>query len=166
VFFVYVGELGQGIAIPLVESVRARAGAARCDAQDGKIMLPRPGFGVLAEAEADLAIAMALFHDEAADEGMGRRLKVMLDGDFNPADDFLCDGRDESGLVFGARGKGFDPGLDVGCGALVAELFGKRGDLVSIAELDGTDDQLSEVRSGEIVHVDDLLIKINSCRSR
>jgi hypothetical protein len=152
--------------MPFVKSVGVQAGAAGCDAQDGKAPLPSPAFDVFAEAKADLAIAIAILHDEAADEGMGRRLKVMLDGDFNPADDFLCDARDESGLVFGAGGKGFDPGLDVGCGALVAELFGKRGDLVSIAELDGTDDQLSEVRSGEIVHVDDLLIKINSCRSR
>jgi hypothetical protein len=91
-----------------------RAGAARSDAQDGEIMLPCPAFGVFAEAKADLAIAMASLHHESADERVGWGLKVMLDGDFDPANDFIRDAGDEGSLISGAMGKGLDPGFDVG----------------------------------------------------
>jgi hypothetical protein len=124
-------------------------------------MLPSPAFGVLAEAKADLAIAMTIFHHETADEGMGRGLKVMLDRYFDPANDLICDASDEGNLFFGAVGKSVDPCLDVGCGALVAELLGQHGDLIRIQRFDGPDEKLRKLRSGWIVHVDDLLMQIS-----
>lgn len=77
-------------------------------------MLPCPLFGVLAETKADLAVAIAVFHNESADEALGRRLKMMLDGDFDPANDFVGDTGDEGGLIVGTRGQRFDPTRDVG----------------------------------------------------
>jgi hypothetical protein len=153
-----MGELGEGISIAFVESVGVDATATGGYAQDGETVLPCPAFGLFAETKADLAIAMTIFHHETADEGMGRGLKVMLDRYFDPANNIICDAGDEGSLVFGATGKGVDPCPDFGCGALVAELFGQRGDLVRILRLDGPDEKL---RSGWIVHDDDLLMQIS-----
>lgn len=114
VLFINVGELGEGISIAFVESVGVQATAAGGHAQGGETMLPRPAFGLLAEAKADLAIAIAIFHHETADEGVGRGLKVMLDRYFDPANDLICDAGDEGSLVSGAMGKGVDPCSDVG----------------------------------------------------
>jgi hypothetical protein len=161
VLFVNVGELGEGIAVPFVESVGVQASAAGGHAQGGETMLPCPVFGLLAEAKADLAIAMTIFHHETADEGMGRGLKVMLDRYFDPANNIICDAGDEGSLVSGAMGKGVDPCPDFGGGALVAELFGQRGDLVRILRLDGPDEKL---RSSWIVHDDDLLMQTSWCK--
>ena len=104
-FLVDVGELGETVAVSLVETVSIETRAAGGDAEDGEATLPCPGLDVFAEAQADLAIAVAVFHDESADEGVRRRLKMMLDRDFDPADDFICDAGDECCLILGARGK-------------------------------------------------------------
>ena len=57
---------------------------------------------------------MAVFHDKSADQGVRSRLNMMLDGDFDPADDFLSDAGDEGGLILGARRQSFNPCLDFG----------------------------------------------------
>jgi len=85
--------------------VCVKAGAARGDAEDRESALPCPCFDVFAEAQADLAVTVAVFHDEPADESVWCRLKVVLDGDLDPADDLVLDAGDEGRLVVGARGK-------------------------------------------------------------
>ena len=161
-FLVDVGQLGELVAVPLVEAVSIEACAARGNAENGKTVLPGPCFGVLAETEADLAIAVAVFDDEPADEGMGRRLEMMLDGDLNPADDFVSDAGNEGSLIFGTRRERFDPGFDVGCGSLVTELFGEHGDLVCVARLNGTDWKVRILRRGWIVHVHHLRMQASA----
>jgi len=97
-----MGELGKQVAVALVEAVGVEACAAGGDAEDGESALPCPLLNVFAESEADLAIAVAIFDDESTDESVGRGLEMMLDGGFDPADDFVCEAGDEGGLVFGA----------------------------------------------------------------
>ena len=94
-----MGEFGEPVAIAFVEAMGVETRAAGCYAKNGEAMSPRPCLNVLAEAEAYLAIAMGVFHDKSADQGVPRRLKMMLDGDFDPADDLLADAGDEGGLI-------------------------------------------------------------------
>ena len=90
------------VAVAFIEAVRVEAGTSRGDAEDGETALPCPGFDVLAEAQTDLTIAMTVFHDESADEGMRCRLKMMLDRYFDPADHFVPDACNERGLILSA----------------------------------------------------------------
>lgn len=72
VFLVDVGELGELVAVSLVEAVRIMPGASGGDAEDGKTTFPCPGFDAFAEAKADLAISMTVFDHESTDEGVRR----------------------------------------------------------------------------------------------
>lgn len=108
---------------------------------------------MLTEALADLAITAAVFHHEPTDEGVWRRLKMMLDGDLDPAEDFLSQASDKSGLIFGARRERFDPGADVRRGALISELFDENGDFGCISSVDGADSQFRSLRNDGIAHV-------------
>ena len=132
-FLVDVRELGEEVAVALVKAVRVVASTSGGDAKDGKAPLPRPRFDMFAEAEADLAVAMAVLDDESADESMRSRLKMMLDGDLDPTDHFVLDARYEGGLTVGAGRQSADPLLDFRRGALVAELFSEDGDLIGVA---------------------------------
>jgi hypothetical protein len=100
-----MGELGELIAIALIESVGILAGAAGSNAESGEAALPGPLFYVLAEAKADLAIAMAVFHYESADESVRFGLEMMLDGYLDPAYDFLCQAGYKGSLVLCASWK-------------------------------------------------------------
>lgn len=73
------------IAIALIKAVGILARAAGSNAESGETALPCPLLYVLAEAKADLAIAMAVFHYESSDETVGCGLEMMLDGDLDPA---------------------------------------------------------------------------------
>ena len=159
VLFVDVGELGEYVAVPFVEAVGVKSSAAGGDPQDGQTPLPSPIFDLFTEAEANLAVAMAVLDDESADQGVWRGLEMVLDGDLDPPDDFICDARDEGGLSLGANGQGFDPSSDFGRGALVTELSGEGGDLGCISEFDGTDDDFGKL-SGGIVHAHHVLMQV------
>ena len=145
-------ELREYVAIALVEAMGIESCAARGDAEDEETVLPCPLFDVLAEAQADLAIAIAVFHDESADEGVRRGLQMMLDGDLDPADDFGSDAGDEGGLIVGAGRERINPRLDVGRGAPISELLGEQGGLICIAGLNRADKQLRGMRSGGFDH--------------
>ena len=91
-------DLCRSVAVAQIEAVCIETRAARRDSDGWNAVLPRPVFGVLTEAQADLLITIAVFHDEAADEGVGWRLEPMLIGDFDPADDLPTKTSDECGL--------------------------------------------------------------------
>lgn len=112
VLFVDMGELGELISVALVETMRIVTCAAGGDAEDGEPTLPGPDLDALAETQADLAIAEAVLHDESPDESVRRRLEMMLDGDLDPANDFVCDTGDEGGLAVASCGECVDPALD------------------------------------------------------
>jgi hypothetical protein len=122
-----VRVFGELVAIALVKTVSVEAGAAGGHAQDGEASLPGPLLYMLAEAKADLAVAVTVFNDEAANEGVRWGLEMMLDGNLDPAHDFFSDTSYEGNLVLGARRQGIDPSSNFGGGALVTELFGEGG---------------------------------------
>lgn len=94
-----VRELGELIAVALVEAVGIEARAAGSDAEGGKAALPCPCFDMLAEAQSNMAIAIAGFHDESTDESVRCGLEMMLDGNFDPADDFVFEAGCKGGLI-------------------------------------------------------------------
>jgi len=160
VFFVHMGKLGELVAVALIEAMSVEAGAARSDTQDGETALPRPGLDVFAEAEADAAIPVAVFDHESTYQGVGCGLEMIVDGNFDPAHDFVRNAGHKCSLVLSAGWKCLEPYLNVLSGTVVAELLGEQCNLVGIADLNGTDEQLWR-SSGRhrIVHVN-----IVSCR--
>jgi len=146
-------ELGQRIAIALVKAMGFKAGAARSDAENGKSALPGPMFNVLAETEADLAISITVLDDEPADEGLWRRLEMVLDGDLDPGNDVIADASDEGCLILCAMRERLDPGCDVRRRALIAELLCEGCNLFGIAEFNGPDEELLRMCRGGVVHV-------------
>jgi len=126
---------------------------------------PTPRFGVFTEAEADLTIAIAVLHNQSADESIRRRLKAMFDGYLDPADDLVLDAGNERGLVFGALRKGFNPGVDFVEGTLVSELLNQRAGFRGVTWLDHADQEL-RFEGRAIAHGNHVLMRTGKGASR
>jgi len=86
---------------------------------------------------------------------------MMLNGDFNPADDCVRDAGHESSPIACMHWEGFNPSRDVVCRALIPELFREDGDLLCIAGLDGANEKLWSQRSGGMVHAIHVLTQVD-----
>ena len=77
---------------------------------------------------------------------------MMLNGDFDPADNFLSDAGYKGGLILGTRWQGLHPEVDLRRGAPIPELFSKYGYFDCIAQLNRANEEFRHPRYVWSVH--------------